>query len=148
VPSFPIDTFLIDDGWQDVTTRPAEPSGHRPRALRSFGAWDGLGGSIKEVVDAIKAKGVKYVGAWMTLQGYWDGIDPDGELNEAYACQAHPVAKRGSARAVDQLEENGGQAWLPSPGKAEQFWIDWFSFLKRQGIDFVKVSPLGHPRRS
>lgn len=52
------------------------------------------------------------------------------------------MGKRGEKRGVDLLEEDPEdlECWLPSPEKAEQFWIDWFGYLKDEGISFVKVS--------
>lgn len=148
IPDYPIDTFLIDDGWQDIDIkRPRKKDdgsdyhAGREKVLRSFHPWDGFGGSLREVVDMMKERGVNEVGVWMTLQGYWDGIDPEGELREKYDCQAYPIAQRDQARDVDDLvlDEAGLQVWLPHKDKAKQFWLDWFIYLKGEGIGFVKV---------
>lgn len=149
VPTFPIDTFLIDDGWQDITIKVPRKKDDgtdyhagREKVLRSFHPWDGFGGPLGEIVACIKERGVKDVGVWMTLQGYWDGIDPDCELREKYNCQPYTIAQRGQARDVDDLkpDEVGLQVWLPHKDKAKAFWIDWFTYLKGEGIGFVKVS--------
>lgn len=135
VPSYPISTFLIDDGWQDV----ADHRGQR-RHLHSFGPWDGFGASIAEVVAELKEKGVGEVGVWMTLQGYWNGIDPDSDLKDRYECQPYPIARRNQLRGgVGEVLAGDAVAWLPSPNKAEAFWKDWLAELKEAGIGFVKV---------
>ena len=135
LPPFPISTFLIDDGWQDVFKK----SGME-RQLASFGPWEGFGGSLKELVDEIKDRGVKEVGVWLTLQGYWDGIDPTSELATRYACQPHPVGDRHQPRGgVKSIQKGDRVAWLPSPEEAGPFWRDWFAGLKEAGIGFVKV---------
>ncbi len=62
----PIGTFIIDDGWQDV--RAIEVDDPDNQGLWGFGAYDGLGGTLKQSVDEIKAKlsTVDHVGVWMS----------------------------------------------------------------------------------
>ena len=58
----PIGTFIIDDGWQDVrAVAKDEPDN---QGLWGFGAYDGLGGTLKQTVDAIKTK-LPTVQCWM-----------------------------------------------------------------------------------
>lgn len=132
VPSYPIKTFLIDDGWEDVSAS---------RCLRSFGAWEGMGGSLGEVVSELKSRGVEEVGVWVTLQGYWLSIDKDSNLIKTYDCRpfktARPDQPRGGVHIP--LEAGKGEQWMPSPEKAGAFWVDWFMQLKDAGIGFVKV---------
>jgi len=136
VPSYPTSTFLIDDGWQDVADHRGQS-----RHLHSFGPWDGFGASLSEVVIALKDKGVGEVGVWMTLQGYWNGIDPNSALKDKYECKPHRIAERHQPRGdVTKMKAGPSIAWLPSPEKAEGFWRDWLTELKEAGISFVKVS--------
>jgi hypothetical protein len=147
VPDIPIKTFLIDDGWQDRRSHfsdPNNPHSSERKTLYSFNAWDGLGASMNEVVKSIKDKGVKYVGVWVTLQGYWFGIHPDSPLIKTYNCKPQKLVDfnqpRGGIRKPSKPHERGEVQWQPSPDKAHAFWMDYFTEIKSWGIDFVKVS--------
>ena len=137
IPSDPISTFLIDDGWHDITS---------DRRLKSFGTWDGFGGTMKEVVGAVKKRTSAQVGVWMTLEGYWFGIDPKSELAEKYECQGFRLGKKDVMGVQDgplapPEEELGDQVmYVPHPRRAKQFWLDWLQGLKADGVDFIKVS--------
>ena len=99
---------------------------------------------MSDVVASLKAKGCVEIGVWLTLQGYWNSIDPDSPLAKKYDCQPHRAAKldgiRGGVIIPLEPQEPIVEQWLPSPEKAGQFWEDWFSELKSWGIGFVKVS--------
>jgi raffinose synthase len=114
----PVKWFMIDDGWLDV----------RDERLHAFTADkekfpDGLG----IVTDRLKQEyGLRFVGVWHTLFGYWGGIDPASRLAADYA----PHLFRTNAGRI-----------VPSPDGVNGFgfWQAWHGFLKQQGIDFVKV---------
>ena len=133
VPEFPIKTFLIDDGWQDVSSS---------RSLVSFHEWDGMKAHMTDVVSSLKSKGIQEVGVWLTLQGYWISIDPSSDLIQKYDCRAYKTSSRDQPRGGVNvpLEPGQGEQWLPSPEKAGQFWMDWLSQMKSWGITFVKVN--------
>jgi hypothetical protein len=114
----PVRWFMIDDGWSDV----------KDRKLASFGADKekfpgGLGRTVRRLKDE---HGIRWVGAWHNIAGYWGGIDPEGEA---------------FAEARDYVHHTRSGRWIPSPELARNFgfWQLWHSRLKRQGIDFVKV---------
>ncbi|GAA3413064.1 Sip1-related alpha-galactosidase [Paenibacillus hodogayensis] len=114
----PVRWFMIDDGWSDV----------RERKLYGFGADKekfpgGLAGAVRRLKEE---HGIRWVGAWHNMAGYWGGIDPEGE---AFAETRQYVHRTRSGR------------WLPhpDPGLNFGFWQTWHSSLRRQGIDFVKV---------
>lgn len=101
-----------------------------------------MGAPMKEVVDSLKAKGIEEVGVWMTLQGYWNSIDKNSPLVQKYDCRPYRSANRDQVRGgVNDPLDTGDREdqWLPSPEKAAQFWLDWFTEMKTWGIDFVKV---------
>ncbi|WVQ62683.1 uncharacterized protein L199_000831 [Kwoniella botswanensis] len=127
----PIKTFLIDDGWQDTL------SSSTHRRLTSFKPYEDFGGTLKEVVAAIKGRGVEKVGVWLTLQGYWEGIHPSSSLIEKYNCVEYRKGKPNGG-LEDEGEANGDTIWLPPPSEAKRFWDDWFGELKEAGIDFIK----------
>ena len=115
----PVRWVMIDDGWSEVS---------EDKRLRSYDAVkskfpDGLAPVVREMKERF---GVRWVGVWHTIAGYWGGIDPEGELFER--------------NRANLFETNGG-VWVPAPdsGAAFAFWNDWHGYLKKQGIDFVKV---------
>ncbi|KAK4689852.1 hypothetical protein P7C73_g217, partial [Tremellales sp. Uapishka_1] len=148
VPDFPIKTFVIDDGWQDIRHRQPPSSPANQRRLFSFHGWDGMGANMGDVVSALKARGVEEVGVWVTLQGYWYGIDPDSHLIQAYNCQPHQTARftshRGGVVVPLETGREGDVQWLPHPSMAQQFWEVWFETMKAWGISFVKVDNQAH----
>ena len=91
---------------------------------------------FKALTSTLKSKyGISDVGVWHTLNGYWEGINPKGELAE---------------RFPDLISYNDWIPWMPKPEtelyfvnpmKPEgfQFYNEWYSYLKAQGITFVKV---------
>ncbi|WP_309120470.1 Sip1-related alpha-galactosidase [Paenibacillus sp.] len=115
----PVRWVMIDDGWSEISP---------DKRLRSYDAVrekfpDGLAPVVREMKERF---GVRWVGVWHTIAGYWGGIDPEGELFERN--RAH-------------LFETNGGVWVPAPDAAAAFgfWNDWHGYLKKQGIDFVKV---------
>ena len=67
----PIKSFLIDAGWQSITSEPntGDIGGDTiRRKLVRFEAYEGLGAGLGEVVGMIKKElnGVEDVGVWMT----------------------------------------------------------------------------------
>ncbi|OCT13075.1 hypothetical protein A8709_20190 [Paenibacillus pectinilyticus] len=116
--SLPVKWFMIDDGWSDVSDT----------MLRSFSADmtkfpQGLGHAVQELKQRY---GVRWVGAWHNMAGYWNGIHPQGEVFAAMKDNLH-------------LTRNG--KWIPDLTASQSFgfWQAWHSYLKQQGIDFVKV---------
>ena len=72
----PVKWIIIDDGWSLV----------RDGKLASFDADqekfpDGLGGCIRRIKEEY---GIEGVGVWHTLNGYWQGVDPESEIGKEY----------------------------------------------------------------
>ncbi len=112
----PVKMFIIDDGWH--TTEDSK--------LMDFEANKakfpkGLG----HVVKKLKEGGILHVGAWITLQGYWRGIHEKSHIAKRYPMLLGGINK--------QL--------IPDPRelKGLGFYIDFYNFLKKSGIDFTKV---------
>lgn len=116
--NIPVKFFLVDDGWMAC-------SGKR---LSSFSPdEDKFEGGFEALAKELKGKyGVKYLGIWHTLQGYWDGIDPESELYERYK---------------DSILEGTDGRYIPSPEgmKGFRFYLEWYRKLRSWGVDFVKV---------
>ncbi len=109
---------LIDDGWMQT----------RDRMLCAFEEdRKKFPDGFQKFIARIKREyGVKKVGVWHTLQGYWHGIDPEREL---YTAQKENLTVTASGYVLPAWDE----------GKAFSFWNAWHTYLKEQGVDFVKV---------
>ncbi|KAK4046881.1 hypothetical protein OIV83_005777 [Microbotryomycetes sp. JL201] len=140
-----IETVLLDDGWQDVEVFLDTVDGSKNRrAVRSFEArkeWLGhqTGRGLKAAVDRIKAKGVKRVGVWMTLEGYWDGLSPNGPIAKAYDLGLWQVDTK-----LPKFAEGDTHWYFPKLDDVSRYYHDYFSELKRAGVDFVKVDDQAH----
>lgn len=116
--SLPVQWVMIDDGWSQTVDK----------KLSSFEADvekfpQGLAGTVRQLK---KKYGIRWVGVWHTIAGYWGGIHPDSSIAKQYS---------------DYLYSNAKGSLIPYPdaGRGFGFWHAWHSFLERQGIDFVKV---------
>lgn len=118
----PVHWLLIDDGWMQTKDRKLcsiqEDCRKFPEGLKGF------------VRKAKEEYGVEKVGVWHSLQGYWHGIEPDSEL---YSAQKENLVRTAAGYYVPAWEE----------GKAFAFFNAWHDYLKRQGIDFIKVDNQG-----
>jgi uncharacterized protein YbdZ (MbtH family) len=74
---FPIGWMLVDDGWFQ----------HDDRRLQSY--WPHqkqFPAGFKPVIAKLKKQyGIKYMGVWHTLNGLWNGIDPNSTLGKRFA---------------------------------------------------------------
>lgn len=110
----PVAMVLLDDGWMT----------EREGALRSLSEdASKFPGGLKRLIERLKGAGVKSFGVWLTLNGYWNGVDPESPLAEAFR---------------EELADACGQL-APKPGRAFRFYSEWFKRLRESGVDFVKV---------
>lgn len=120
----PIEWILIDDGWsltQDFKlVSLLEDKEKFP---------EGLNGVIKEIKEVY---GIKYVGVWHTLTGYWFGMDETFDVScigESYKlCAAFTNV------LLPAADCEGAFAYFDT----------WHSYLRKQGVDFVKVDAQGN----
>lgn len=92
-------------------------------------------GGLHDFVRNLKANySLKYFGLWHAFEGYWAGLNPNGELAQKYGV----VHNKGNIRPWDK-EKPLYDLYLVSPEKAEEFYDDWYRYLKSEEVDFVKV---------
>lgn len=111
---------LIDDGWSETN--------QKTETLVGFGADPiRFPGGLRQTVRILKEQyGVKYVGVWQAVKGYWHGIE------------------RGSAAHEEMAEYlmtygNGELSYKADAGSSFTFWSHWHGQLRAAGIDFVKI---------
>lgn len=113
----PVKWVMIDDGWSTTNENKLEAFHADQVKFPS-----GLANTVKQLKQK---SGVKWVGVWHSIAGYWDGIHPESELAE---------------RFKENLYSSNNGSLLPYPSeKAFDFWNSWHKELLTDGIDFVKV---------
>ncbi len=123
----PVKWFLIDDGWLDITDN--KLNSYIPDKKKF------PDGFKKLTTDLKKDYGIRDIGVWHTLNGYWEGLSDSGILAKSFK---------------DILTYNDRIVWLSSTVKqfhfinpfsdeSSRFYDDWYKYLTSQGISFVKV---------
>lgn len=120
-----IPVLIVDDGWQQ----------YRDGQLLAFAADpakfpEGLSGLSKTV----KAKfGVRLLGVWHALAGYWNGVHAQGELAGLYRLCPSFHGAYNVPNGKDLLRS------LVHPEDIHRFYQDFHKFLRSEGIDMVKI---------
>lgn len=118
----PVKWVLIDDGWSQL-------AGRNFTELKSFYEDklkfpDGL----KKCIETMKTQyGIEYVGVWHAFNGCWNGINFGSELFERQESNLVKV----------------NDWYIPKADKYFDFFDEWYSYLKTQGVDFVKIDAQG-----
>lgn len=110
-----LDFLLLDDGWSEVDDDYhllsfKEDPKKFPRGLKEF------------VSNVKKKYGIKHVGVWHSLNGYWNGVRKENFPDFTF------------------YENEEGNSFVNLDGEeAFKFYDSWYRYLKDSGIDFVKV---------
>lgn len=118
----PVKWIMIDDGWSQFAGYNNFELTALTEDKKKFP--NGLKGCIRKLKEEY---GVEAVGVWHALTGYWYGIEKNSDL----------------ARQVELEQTNAG--WLiPNADSAYQFFHKWHTYLKEQGVDFLKIDTQGN----
>jgi raffinose synthase len=124
---FSLGWMIIDDGWSDISQNPVR--------LRSFSPnKDRFPKGFAPVVKTVKEKyGIMHVGVWHALNAYWFGIDKDSPLGKQYGSSLFSWK--------DRFIPEAPVCYMVSPysDSLRLFYQQWYTQLKAQGIDMVKV---------
>lgn len=116
----PVPWVLIDDGWSWADMDKLQLCGLDADAEK-------FPHGLAHTIQVLKEKyHVSYVGVWQGIKGYWHGIAEGSE------------AERVLAKYLFKYP-NGEITMKPEPEKAFGFWNTWHSYLKKIGVDFIKV---------
>lgn len=110
-----LDFLLLDDGWSEVDDDYHLLSFKEDPKKFPHG--------LKEFVSNVKKKyGIKHVGVWHSLNGYWNGVRKENFPDFTF------------------YENEEGNSFVNLDGEeAFKFYDKWYRYLKGSGIDFVKV---------
>ena len=127
---FRIPFLLIDDGWLTIDNY---------KRLESYDFdKDKFPNGFKESVGTLKKEyGIKDVGVWHTMNGYWSGIAKSGVFNKNNSSLMPYFDKED----VHQDTLSGMTYYTPKAisNEGATFYDSWYKYLKEQGISFVKV---------
>lgn len=116
----PVKWAIIDDGWMSVDGRMI--TDFAPDKTK-------FPGGLLPVINYMRETcGIRSVGVWHALGGYWDGVKPGSVL----AKQEKRV-----------LRETTGGTLVLDHKRGAGFYLDWYRRLKEDGVDFVKVDGQG-----
>lgn len=126
----PVKWIMIDDGWfpaKDLRlTSFSEDRRKLPMGLKAF---------IREIK---KNYDIEYVGVWHAFTGYWFGLDTELETSFPLSSNASLSSRCFHAGPygilVSELDEESAFA----------FFDTWHTYLKEQGVDFLKVDAQGN----
>lgn len=126
----PVAWMTVDDGYFD----------HREQRLRSF-APDRIKfpRGFAPVIDALKTQhGIRHVGAWLAIDGYWHGIDPASPLGRSYGTDLFTWTERSDpGDPTSPLRTNS--FIRPDRASMRRFYDAHLAALRAQGFDVVKV---------
>ena len=130
--------LILDDGWQTVT----EEGERGFWKLFSFKANEKFNNCLSETVNMAKNEyGVKKFFVWHAVMGYWGGVDTNAPEIQKYRPQLS------SAVHTEGIKENNPVRWnsehfpfgIVDSDKAFDFYNDYHTYLKNEGVDGVKV---------
>ncbi|ARN56901.1 Sip1-related alpha-galactosidase [Sedimentisphaera salicampi] len=123
----PVRWVLVDDGHQHQSG-----SGMRTSQMLSFQANpetfpEGFAPLMEERSDKIK-----WTGIWHTMNGLWQGLSPDHQLEELDPHLISIHQKRGNEDFTVMMPKD-------DPGSSQKFYNALIGSAKEHGFDFVKI---------
>ena len=114
----PVKWMMIDDGWMTMDDKEELLADFAPDRKKFPEGFRKMTEELKE------NNGIRWMGVWHALGGFWGGLVPES-----------PLARR----EAPYLYQTVSGKLVPSPVTGEKFYRDWYELLNRQGISFVKV---------
>lgn len=127
---FPIGWILVDDGWFQENNRQLQS--FEPNSIR-------FKNGFKPTIDILKKQyGIRYMGVWHALNGFWNGIDPSSPLGKRFALSMFAWTQ------LEQPDRDNSPLRTyhfikPDSDSLDVFYNTWHRYLKQQGFDFVKI---------
>lgn len=134
--------LILDDGWQTT----AEYNARGEWKLSAFTPNEKFNHNLIETTKMAKDEyGIKKFFVWHAMLGYWGGVDTNSEAMKKYK----PVLS--NAVHTDGMKNVNPSRWqsenfpfgMIDPDKAYDFYNDYHSYLKSEGVDGVKVDVQG-----
>ena len=126
---------ILDDGWQTVNDNFDDRGNFK---LKSFKPNEKFNGTLKPLISEVKNEyGVKDFYVWHAVMGYWGGIDVESEEMKKYK----PFLSKGgfSEYMNKNCNYECGEYGMAEKEKIYEFYNDYHSYLKNEGVDGVKI---------
>ena len=128
---FPLGWLVIDDGWFNHSGQ--RLNSFRPDSLK-------FPNGFKAMNDRLKNEcGIKEIGVWQTINGYWNGINPDSPLGKRYKNELFSWQQKPSPIAPDSAKQVTYHFIKPESDSLKSFYNQWHKQLKDEGFSFLKV---------
>jgi raffinose synthase len=117
--------LIVDDGWQQW----------KDGMLLSFAADEVKfpGGLVALAARVKNQYGVRVLGVWHALLGYWNGLHAQGELGSRYRLCPSFHKSYNFPKGSDLLRS------LIHPDDIQRFYHDFHAYLHAEGVDMVKI---------
>ena len=114
----PVRWMIIDDGWLQT----------KDQKLMAFSEdREKFPSGFKSFINELKTTyGIRQIGVWHSLAGYWGGVHPQSTLAVEQAGHLQATRNQKLVPAADSELGFG-------------FWDAWYAYLAECGVDFVKV---------
>jgi hypothetical protein len=126
----PFGWMTVDDGYFQ----------HREQRLLSFDPDrqkfpNGFAPAIRRLKSEF---GVRFVGVWLALNGYWHGIAPEGEVGRAWAADLFNWTERQDRTRLDSPLRSDTFV-RPDRPSMRRYYDEHLGRRRADGFDFVKV---------
>lgn len=128
--NIPLGFLIIDDGWSDNNPAVNNLKEYTPKP-------DKFPNGFKKTIETLKAEnGIRYVGAWHAFNCYWAGVDKNSTIGKKFEKSLFNWVQKSPDK-----NDPGKQTTMISPfdGGLGRFYDEWHTYMKSEGIDFVKV---------
>lgn len=117
----PIKWIMIDDGWSEIS------ESNNFKIISFFEDRKKFPSGLKGCIEKLKRDyGIEQVGVWHSLTGYWYGIEHESMMHK---------------ESISNVLTTNSDLIIP---KNYDFFDRWHSYLKEQGVDFVKIDTQGN----
>ena len=134
--------LILDDGWQTV----AEYNTKGEWKLSAFTPNEKFNHNLIDTTKMAKEEyGIEKFFVWHAMVGYWGGVDTNSEAMKKYGPVLHNAVHTDGMKIVNpsRWESENFPFGIIDPDKAFDFYNDYHSYLKSEGVDGVKVDVQG-----
>ena len=131
--------LILDDGWQTVNS---DFEGRGEWKLSDFCANEKFGHSLSEITKKAKdGFGVEKFFVWHAVMGYWGGVDVNAPKMQKYMPRLSEAVHPEGIKILNPERWNSENFpfGIVDKEKAYEFYNDYHTHLKNEGIDGVKI---------
>jgi raffinose synthase len=128
--AFQLGWIIIDDGWFNNTG--SRLNSYYPNIEKFPNGFKSMNQRLKSDY------GLREIGLWHALNGYWNGINPDSEIgrqfkNELFSWRQREFVQQSDSPIITYFFIR------PESDSLQNFYSNWHQWMTEQGFSFVKV---------